>query len=476
MTNALVEESIYRELAAEQWELGSLDYKLYDYQLPLYNKIKNQKSLSYIVNCRRRYGKSHVVFIRKFEQCLQNKDFIVRYAAPEQEQLKLIYKPIFDDIVRDAPDSVKPVYKKSDRCYYFPKTNSAIFISGCNNGNDESLRGNKSDANVIDEAGSITRLEYLYKDILLPQTLTTRGLTTILSTPPPTPAHYFKTMADIAKANGNYSKYTIDDNDGSVDAETLQLFIDESGGIESTTWRREFKCEFVVDEKLAIISKWDTRYIQKLEKEDEYKFYHHYVFADWGVRDKTALIFATYDYKRAKLILEHEKTFANKDVTTKSVANYIKATTPKLWGNSKVYRYIGDNDLQIINDMNIDYGLPFVSTDKTDLFAMVNATKVFIESGLLIVEPELLETIGNLENGVWNKTFTSFERTELYGHFDLLAALIYGIRNIDRQTNPIPHDYYINYQRDWSKLKPKENAFAQAFGVKTKNNIKEMFR
>lgn len=234
----------------------------------------------------------------------------------------------------------------------------------------------------------------------------------------------------------------------------------------------EGKFVFVTDR--MIFPEWHERYIQDLPQEDEYKFYHHYVAADWGVRDKTALIFATYDFKRAKLIIEKTVTLTNKDVVTSNIAKIVNLTAAALWDKSRVYRYVGDNNLQIINDLNYDYDIPFVSTDKTDLFAMVNSVRELIKSGQLAVSTSCQEMVGNLRSGIWDKNFRSFERTEAYGHFDLLAALIYLNRNLDKRTNPIPDNYYINYQRDWSNLKQKENPLAQALGIKTKK-LKDVF-
>jgi hypothetical protein len=86
---------------------------------------------------------------------------------------------------------------------------SEIHIAGCDNGNAENLRGHESDLNLIDEAGFIDDLEYVLKDILMPQTLTTGGRTIISSTPPRTPAHYFQRLCMEAVQSDYYSKFTI---------------------------------------------------------------------------------------------------------------------------------------------------------------------------------------------------------------------------------------------------------------------------
>ena len=126
----------------------------------------------------------------------------------------------------------------------------------------------------------------------------------------------------------------------------------------------------------------------------------------------------------------------------------------------------------MINDLNIDYKIPFVSTDKTDLFAMVNSVRELVKSGQLIISPECKEMIGNLRSGIWDKHFKSFERTEAYGHFDLLAALIYLNRNIDKRTNPIPENFYWQYQKNQMKSKLNSNPLAAGMGLKPKKAIR----
>lgn len=225
---------------------------------------------------------------------------------------------------------------------------------------------------------------------------------------------------------------------------------------------------FVLISDRAIVPEWNEHYIGVPEQEGEYKFYHHYVACDWGVRDKTALVFATYDFKRAKLIVEGEYTLTNKDVTTARIADIVKGRCTDLWGDAKVHRYIGDNDLQIINDLNITYRLPFVSTDKTDLTSMVNALRLAVQANQLVVDENCKELIGNLRSGVWDKTYKSFERTQLYGHFDLLAALIYLIRNLDKHTNPIPPTYGIANSSSWHGLERLNDS--------KKNELKRLYK
>jgi hypothetical protein len=55
----------------------------------------------------------------------------------------------------------------------------------------------------------------------------------------------------------------------------------------------------------------------------------------------------------------------------------------------------------------------------------------------LVIHPRCAELIQQLETTIWNNQRTSYERNK-YGHGDLLDALVYLVRNIDRNRNPYP--------------------------------------
>ena len=178
-------EQIASQMITECWLVGDLQYKLKPHQEVLYSNVVNSQGLKYIINCCRRFGKSFVLSLIAIEFALSHNGAHIRFAAPSQKQLTEIIQPIFGVISKDAPPDIKPVWNSKYSYYHIPKTDAYIHAAGCNEGGMENLRGHLSDLNIVDEAGSITNLEYLIKDILLPQTLTTGGRTLIASTPKP---------------------------------------------------------------------------------------------------------------------------------------------------------------------------------------------------------------------------------------------------------------------------------------------------
>jgi len=481
-----IEQAVINDLVVDAWTKGDLYYKLQDHQLDVYEFLRTRQNLTCSLLLSRRFGKTHICFTLDVEDCLRTPGARIAYFYPTQKQGKEILFPIYDIVFEDAPGSQKAVWNDQMSCYTFPN-GSKIFIFGCENKGDvDRHRGPKYSAIRIDEAGVHGLLKYLYKSVLLPTLLTMKDkpLITFLGTPALFFDHEFRYICDFTAAKGDLIVRTISDN-SSISEETKEKFIDESGGYESTETLREYFCKWVTDSRLVIIPEWNDKYIQTPEKEPEYKFYHHYVACDWGLGDKTAIMYATWDFKRAQLVIEAEQTLTNLDAVTSNIALLIKVTSEKLWPSSKVYRYIGDsNNAQIIQDLNVIYGLPFIGTTKSNMSdnpehikikqSMVNSLRESVKRAQFIIEPQCKETIGNFRSGIWNKNYSSFERTEEYGHFDLLDAAIYLDRNVDRTTNPIPDNFYWNSQQAQIRTQAKPNAYAGALGVKNKTAVERI--
>jgi hypothetical protein len=165
------------------------------------------------------------------------------------------------------------------------------------------------------------------------------------------------------------------------------------------------------------------------------------------------VLFGYYDFMRAKLIIEDELVMHGPRMTTDILAGAIRHKE-KQWykdkDEEKIERYSDNNDLLLIQDLETLHQLPFTPTSKDSLDAMVNELRVFVSADRLSVHPRCVHTIGCLKYGVWSDKQNKkreFARSKVYGHFDGLAALIYMLRNIDQQTNPIPQDFMIDDQK-----------------------------
>lgn len=429
----------------------------------MYLAETRSNALKWVENCSRRLGKTFRLVLRAVELGRSIPEGELRLIAPTQKQMRSIIQPIIRFICRDCPSELAPVWKQVDSLWHFPGTNANLHVAGSNNGHEDDSRGTAAHWIGVDEGGFIDKLEYLISDVLMPQLLTTRlhtnnlhGKLVVASTPPPTPAHYFASLAEAAQAAGTYSEFDIFQS--GYPPELIAQFRQEANGDkwkpgdpDSTTWLREYLCRFVVDKNLALVPEWQDTFIAEWPRSDFFRFYHLYNGMDLGVSDFTVCLFGYYDFKEARLVIEDEVVINGPQMTTPLLADLIKAKRVALWPkvnvdgtltSREVYRAVSDNDNPLLlNDLATIHSVHFQPVVKDSLNAMVNAMRVLVGTGRLIIMPRCRQLIGCMRNGVWEndkrkKWFNS--GPDKFGHFDALAALMYLIRNLDMQTNPIP--------------------------------------
>lgn len=436
-------KGLRREEKTSAWYKADLSYLMWPVQKKMASILESGDSRKKVLNCSRRLRKSSTALIKAFELALKKKEAQIRYAAPTREMLRKIAHPIVRLICRDAPSELKPYWKTQDKLYYFPSTGSELHIFGVNNGHEDDARGTASDLFIVDEAQLVNKLRYIIDDVAMPQLITTNGKLWMLLTPPKTPVHECMEYVQRAKEQNAYAEYNI--YESQYDKETIDEFCKEAGGEESTTWKREYMCQFVVDTNFSIIPEWNDSLIEEYVPDEFYKFYHKYVAMDIGFRDFTAVIFAVYDFKSACLYILDEFVLHGNSMTTDRLAEMIKAKEKKLWDKLPVHLRVSDNNnLILLNDLGSVHQTHFMATSKDNLDAMVNEVRLLIKLGKIKISPKCNQLIGGLKFGVWDDQRKEFERSAVYGHFDALAALIYLARNLNMRANPIPASYGLN--------------------------------
>lgn len=442
----------------ELWRRGDLSWKFHAGQRiidAIFRKIVNQLM---VCNISRQFGKTIYSVIKAIELAIQQPGSIIRYGTAYLVDLMRFIIPAFKTVMSDCPEDIKgKLIRQGGNAFVFPN-GSRIDLVGIDK-NPDSMRGNSLDMVVVDEAAYVDKLDYLYDSIIIPSTVHRPHCKILMvSSAPDSPDHDFKSYCDKADKEGSYVKLTIYDHP-TITKETIQRLADEVGGIDTTTFRREFLCEFVSDGKLAIIPEWNDGYIQDIPRDEYYQFYHRYVGMDIGYRDLTATIFGYYDWKKATLIIEDETHFNGPEETTGTIAGKIKEKEQELWGSLTVRKRIADNNnLHLINDMSKVYQLNFMPTDKTNLQAMVNKVREMVRFGRILIHPRCKMLIGCLRGGIWDSKKVLFARSKDYFHQDHLAALIYLVRNLDETTNPIPTTLGLSHQTHWMKnLKNQQN-------------------
>lgn len=454
------------------WDRGLLDYKFHRGQIVIDSAVNSRpQGKLYVVNVARQFGKSYWAVVKSIKKAIQKKKAVIKIGTAFLSDLEEFILPAFDKILEDCPENQRPRYIAQKSKFVFPN-GSQIKLIGLDK-KPNGLRGNTIDLMIIDECGFVANLDYIYKSIIVPATIHRPDAEIILiSTPPATPDHPFSHYCQRAESEGCYSHFTIYDNP-MVTPDMIIELIKESGGEDSITWKREYLAQNIIDTNLAIVQEWDDKYSQVVEKDQYFEFYHKYEAMDLGVKDFTAVLYGYYDFKQAKLIVEDEVTMNGPSMTTIKLKDAIIAKEKELYPDGKIYRRISDNNnLMLIQDLGYLHGLHFIPTGKDELEAMVNELRIMVGQGKIIINPKCKKLIGCLKYGIWDNKRKAFSRSQVYGHFDHLAALIYLVRNLDKNTNPIPFNYKISEQtHQVIEIKPEtsnQKAIKQLFTNKFK--------
>jgi hypothetical protein len=441
---------------ATAWKNADLSYLLHAGQLKIEDAFLRIAGKLFVGDCSRQFGKSTWAASKCVEKALRKRKAKVRYATAFLTDLEQFIRPAFDFVLADCPAHLRPKFHEQKYEYRFPN-GSVIKLVGLDR-KPNGLRGNKLDLVVIDEAAFVSRLGYLYRSVIVPATTHVPDARIILiSTQPESPDHEFVEFCDRAELENCYAKFTVYENP-LLAPEQIEDLAKECGGKETTDFRREYLCERVVDENLAIIPDWKPEFRVEREKTEADGFYHRYIFMDIGVRrDKTVLLFAFFDYRGQYLYVEDELVINAPKVTTKAIAKQLREKLEERPEYQNAYRRIADNSHPLlINDLAADESISFIETDKGKLHEMVVELRDWVQRGRFRVNPRCKFLLGSLRSGIWNKRRDDFERSKVFGHYDAIAASVYGVRNTDQQSNPIPSWFQFNPAEQFRREK-KQN-------------------
>lgn len=439
------QDVIERKVKASLWRRGVLDWKLRPHQRPIYDhlarggtELRDTPATKTLLNISRQTGKSYTCIIYAIEHCLKNKSAHVQFLAGTGKQMRTILLPALKAIIEDCPEDMQPIPSSADGTWTFPTTGSIIRFDGCDNDNAESLRGRSTTLVIFDEAAFIEDLEYVVKDIIQPQFIVTKGRMIIISTPPETPDHYFKNLCEEAALENALLTMDVYQN-GFATPEDIVKWMAECGGENSTSWKREYLCMFVVDEARSVFPECkDEKMRSIVAAVPPCGLNHCVVGMDVGFKDATAVLFGYYDFRTARLMIQKELHIRGKEVRTDTLAQSIKMVEASIWGRPPAFR-VSDVELILLNDLQSIHKLDFRPASKDIKEAMVNEARLWISANRLVVDTQCVHLISEMQNAIWNKQRTSFDRNS-EGHYDCIDALIYIIRTLPSVVplNPYP--------------------------------------
>lgn len=462
------------EVKQELFRRGELKWLLYPHQRPIYDKIREvlgsneTDDNSYVIDCARQYGKSFTMFVIAVEECLRSKFQTIVYVAPLKSQVvEIVTEKTFRTVFEMAPANLIP--KLDGSALVFPN-GSRIRLAGTDNKNYENLRGGIAHTVLLDEAGFMSDLDTGVLPSVTPMLKTTGGKIIFASTPPPTLDHPYIQILRDHDESGLISTYTIWD-DKSLTEKQLQTIIKQCKGQNTTLFKREYECQRIVEASLQVVPELTDEHATTLKIDNEYRkepllqYWKKYVVVDTGVRDHTAVIFAHYNYHSKKLIVEDSLSLAGSDYNTGRLAQMIKDKVAELWPNEEYrrdIRYIADsNNLIVIQDLNVIYKLNFVSTTKGTLEQMVQLVRDWIYDQRINFATDAYDVLECTKFAIWAKSRNEFSRSAKYGHYDLLAALVYLVRNVDTNADPVPNLLGFNKFTQFNEPETLANAQGQ---------------
>lgn len=423
-------------LLREAWKRGVLDWKLDKHQLELVQGMRTEGVELIYADFTRRGGKTYGAGVFCDSEARKQK-ISIRYATAFQSDLIQFIKPTFDLIEQDCPDDLRAEYLESAKVYKFPN-GSEIKLVGLDK-NPNGLRGNGIRIIVIDEAGFVANLKYIYEAVIVPATLRRKSqlkqpIKIIIITTPPRDAtvHYayqLKLKAQL-EPNGFYMCKTIDEVDSIPDAEKERMF-KEVGGKHSVTAQREFYCKWIVDEELAVCPTFDENKHVAMVFEPEYCNWS-FVADTGGVRDKTVAYLVTWSHIHQKVVFWDEIAFEPKTSTSIILEGFKELIGPK-----EVIGRFADAPPQLLVDYSVAgfaAGLP----PKDEFHAGLTMLRNAFYNDEVLIHPRCKLLIETLRSGLLNNQRTDYQRTDLLGHCDAAAAAIYGLRVVDRVTNTTP--------------------------------------
>jgi hypothetical protein len=485
-------------LAEELWRRGELRWLLRPYQQEFYDHVwaflrKDAATLSRLSgrpaeveawrklfeDCHRRYGKSFVLFLIGIEVGLgkpcrnwPERKRVIRFAAPTMLDLEEIYHPIAEDLFESCPDDIRPKWQQSrGRGHYaFPSTGAQLHLFGVDAKHYRKGRGKRCHLGVVDEAGSCEPgctdgIEHVVNSILLPQTLGIDGCIVIATTPAETPGHASSQLKAQCESTGAYFKRTLLDTAHYFGPDVVEEYARENGGRETTKFRREYLCEWVVDEARAAVPEFNAHEKGIVQKFAAEEWYLPLVAMDPGFEDWHAILFGYWNFTKATLDVMDE-VFLRR-TTTDPIAKAITAKEGEHWpwaprelertkGGTRyavdpwrdqrrnVLRY-SDTDLRLIADLSAEpptgHGIPFAPTQKDDKESQVNELRRFVAAERVRIHPRCHYLIQDLKTTIWNKQRTGWERTADGHHGDGVDALLYMLRNAPRNVNPLPPQF-----------------------------------
>ena len=442
------EKMIRAKALRAAWERGMIeDVILKPPQIEMLKFIDKAEGPLFFLLCSRRIGKSTVLATLAVRECIRRPGARVLFLTDSAIHASEILSDTLPAILDTCPEDLRPVPRVKENKLVF-SNGSTFTAKGIEGGSAKAIRGLKGDIVIIDEACFIENISYSVYSVLMPMVIAQRGKLICGSTPPDSPGHESVELIQDCESNNTLMRKNIYELKGHLyDDKQIALFEKQAGGKSSTRFRREYLAEVVSEDDFAICPSATPEKMSKIIAITHMPQGYDpdcYVGLDLGMRDKTVAIFAHWDYQNAKLVVQRESVFEDKKATTTNMAAAFQEMEKTLWDLEPFKRYC-DLDLRFIEDIKQLHGIRFQASPKDNKEAAVNQLNIMIQNEQLVIDPSCSNLISQIQYGTWKENRKEFSRSKKLGHCDALDALIFIIRNLKKNRNPIPGSVYNNH-------------------------------
>lgn len=421
-----------------------------------------------------------------------------RWCGLTGETAKGILSQAYDDYFVTCPRELKPQWDGPDLVY--PHNGSLIYVIGTDAKSFRRGRGfGRISIDVRDEYGFYQRpLEVdaaLDAGLTVPGPSGKPGRVGYSTTPSDSPAHESNQVAIAHVARDAYDHETLFDNPRADPEATIRSIVGKTPGatresvLASTSFRREYLGERVVEETRAAVPRWSAmrgpdptkhNLVVELERPE---YFDIYVGLDPGKRvDPHAALVAWFDFPRQLLYFEDEIELASVRHTVADLARELKVLEARSFGANawngtlfgaehwlekyeelpeylqqsvsdraprQPFLRVGDNDELLLNSLNNDHGIAILPTEKHDKHLKVDDFNELVSQRRIMVHPRCVRLRAQLEGAIWNLKREAWERTSV-DHGDLLDCALYIARNVAWHRDPRPPPPQWNTERKQS--------------------------
>ncbi len=414
------------------WHRGNLSYKLDSLQKSIKEAINKAEGDEVCILSSRQIGKSYLIACLALEYCIKHPGSIVRIMASTLKQVGDIVADNIDPIIADAPIGLVQREKSSHR---WRVGQSSLRVGPLERAHVDGNRGGNAEAIFLEEGGFIPSEDYRYaiKSVIGPQLLRSGGRLFHVTTPSTEEVDHMIHTEILPKCElmGTAFRYTIDDSP-QITPELRAKAVERCGGENTVAWQVEYMARIIRNEESVVIPPFSAGLHVK-QFEDPLETIWQVAIDFGGVRDKTAALLYTYDFRRNRYLWKDERVFEPNTSTDEIVAE-IK----RMEGSLSIGARWADAPGQLQIDLEQVLGYSVAPPQKDDWRASVNALQVSFAQNLHEIDPACKFLIQSLSFGRFNKNKTDFDRNPVLGHCDALAAMIYGFRMADR-TSPYPY-------------------------------------